>query len=361
MPTEVPPRFPGFLNGDALLQAAMCGPSECIPVYAQLHELSMAEQRIPARLFHTNPELLASAKLATADKYGFDLGYVDYGVHNIEAEALGQALVFFDDHFPDVDRAAPLIRTVDDLKRIKTPDFDRAGRFPMSMELLALNQKYAGLTPPLQFCASFSLAANRRGIEAPIFDLIDNSAFAQRLFDTLVENVIIPLIENQIAHSPQAASVGGSDATSSLPLVIFSIYRQWVLPSIQRLQADYSRPVFVPNWGGERYLKRPEEMLELKLLAAPGFLEGQDPDVKAPDPEIYKRLAEARDVPLVLGVGTAFLEQAASQKVSGRVQHYVEIGSSNGRFALYLCILGGSTPSANIWATIETAHAWDPT
>ena len=57
--------------------------------------------------------------------------------------------------------------------------------------------------------------------------------------------------------------------------------------------------------------------------------------------------------PLVLGVGARFLAQAASEEVCERVQNYIKVGGKNGRFALYLCNLGATTPAENIRAAIE--------
>jgi hypothetical protein len=136
------------------------------------------------------------------------------------------------------------------------------------------------------------------------------------------------------------------------------LLKEWVVPYILRLREICGPAVHVPNWVGERYLKNPEEMLALKLQVSPGLLEGQDPDVEALGPALYKDYAQAHDLPLVLGVGAAFLTASTPEEVSQRVKHYVQVGGENSRFALYLCNLGATTPPENIKAAIEAVRTY---
>jgi hypothetical protein len=133
--------------------------------------------------------------------------------------------------------------------------------------------------------------------------------------------------------------------------------KQWVVPYILRLRELCGSGVYVANWIGESRLKNPEEMLKLKLAVGPGSLQGQDPDVAALGPNMYKRLAEKNGVPLILGVGAAFLATSTPSEIAERVRRYVETGRKGGRFALYLCNIGATTPPENLRAAVETAHA----
>lgn len=342
-----------FQEGAKRLDDAMNGIPDRVPVYAQMHEFAMHELGIPAKTFYTSPEILTPATLEIAERYGIDVGYVDYDGYNIEAEALGQKMVFFENHIPDVDRSSPMITGPDDLDKIRTPDFDTAGRFAKVIEMHEIFVKLTGLPPSLQFCAPFSMAANIRGIENLIMDILMNPDFARKLFDAIVEEVLAPWILYQKKHFPNAAGIAGADATASLPILNLEIIEEWVMPYILRLRDICGPEVHVPNWVGERFLDKPEEMLALKLQVSPGFLEGQDPDVDSIGPAFYKEYAEEHDVPLVLGVGAGFLAQATPEEVSQRVKDYIEVGGKNGRFALYLCNLGATTPPENVRAAIE--------
>jgi uroporphyrinogen-III decarboxylase len=347
----------GFQAGAQRLEDAMQGTSDRVPVFAQLHEFAMYELGIPAETFYTSPEFLALANLEIAERYGIDIGYVDYDVYNIEAEALGQKIIFFEDHIPDVDRSSPLITGPDDLGKIFTPDFDSTGRFPQVIEMQSIYTKLTGLPPSLQFCAPFSLAANIRGIENLVMDMLRRPDFARALFDAIVEKVLAPWILFQKQHFPAATNIAGADAMASLPIVNLNILEKWVVPHIARLREFCGSEIYVPNWVGERYLERPEEMLALKLHVSPNFLEGQDPDVEYLGPEFYRDFAEKHDVPLVLGVGASFLAQADPERVRQRVSDYIAVGGTNGRFALYLCNLGATTPPENIRAAIDAVRS----
>ncbi len=73
---------------------------------------------------------------------------------------------------------------------------------------------------------------------------------------------------------------------------------------------------------------------------------------------MFKNFADKSSIPLVLGVGAAFLAQASPDQVIERVKHYVEVGKVGGKFALYLCNISAATPPENIRAAIETAHTF---
>ena len=144
---------------------------------------------------------------------------ITFDVYNIEAEGLGQKLVWSDASMPDIDRSEMLIRSRDDLSRIRTPDFDSAGSFGRVIRMHALFKKLTGIEPTLSFCAPFSLAANIRGIEALLLDLYDDPEFARLLFDRLTEEVLAPWILYQRKQFPAATRLNGADAIASPPIV----------------------------------------------------------------------------------------------------------------------------------------------
>jgi uroporphyrinogen-III decarboxylase len=349
--------FSHFSDGARRFQAAMRGVPDRVPVCAQLHEFAMKETGVSATDFYRSPELLVRGTLASMEAYGIDVPVLDYDVYNIEAEALGQKIVYGHRHMPDVDRTRPLIRDRDDLSRIKTPDFDNAGRFAQVIEMNRLFRRLiGGAEIAVRFCAPFSLAANIRGLEQLLLDMYADPPFVRSLFDRLVEEVLAPWIERLKLEFPETTGISGDDASGSLPIVSPEIIRQWLIPSIARLRELCGPKVYVPNWVGEHYLRSPEEMLDLKAEVCPDFVEGQDPDVEKLGPLFYKRYAEKRNRPLVIGLGAAFLALSSPDEVVGRVKEYVQIGGRNGRFALYLCNLGATTPPENIKAAVETVR-----
>ncbi len=346
-----------FQKGTERLRVAMSGQSDRIPVFGQMHEFAAEQLGIPRREFFLNPEVLVPALLQIQAEYDIDAASITFDVYNIEAEGLGQKIVWSDAFMPDVDRTDMLIQNRGDLSRIRTPDFDSGEAFGRVIEMHSLFRKLTGIEPTLTFCAPFSLAANLRGVEALLLDFYDDPDFARLLFDRLAEDVLAPWILYQRKKFPKATRINGADATASPPIVNLSILKQWVVPYILRLRELCGPEVYVANWAGERHLTKPEEMLDLKLAVGGGSVLGQDPDVEKLGPALYKHYAVRHDLPLVLGVGAGFLANSNPGAVAERVRHYVEIGGPGGRFALYLCNVGASTPPENVRAAIETAHA----
>ncbi|MGD2186596.1 MAG: uroporphyrinogen decarboxylase family protein [Desulfobacterales bacterium] len=350
--------YSSFQKGLGRLQTAMSGIPDRVPIFVQMHEFAMKELGLNAKEFFTQPDLLVGGYLSVLQRFGIDVPSVDYDVYNIEAEAIGQTVIFSEHDMPDVDRSDPLIKNRKDLKKIKMPDFESAGRLALIVEINNLFCEWVGEAPALNFCAPFSLAANIRGIEQLIMDILIKPDFALELFDRITEELLAPWILYLKEKFPGAKNICGNDASSSLPIVNTGILRDWVMPYVQRLRQICGPEIYVPNWVGESQLKDPEEMLALKLQACPNFLEGQDPDVAKLGPAVYKNYAEKKGVPLILGIGAGFLALSAPQEISARVKDYIDVGGRNGRFCLYLCNIGATTPAENIKAAIAAVNRY---
>ncbi len=336
----------------------MNGIPDRVPIYAQMHEFAMKELGHAGPEFYTTPEILVKGSLEVMEKYGIDVPLIDYDVYNIEAEALGQNLVFPDQSTPDVDRSSPLIQDRKDLRKIKTPDFYSDGRFPQVVEMASTFRRLTDCEPWLEFCAPFSLAANIRGIDKLLLDTYADPDFSRELLHRLTEEVLIPWIQCLEEAFPDSRGISGADAFASLPIVNLEILEEWIVPYILRIREVCGDKVSVPNWAGEKHLKDPLVMLDIKRKVCPDFVEAQDPDIETLGPELYKDYAEKCNVPLVLGIGSHFLNQSTPEEIVDRVKYYLDVGSKNGRFALYLCNISASTPPENIRAATETVKIY---
>jgi len=49
---------------------------------------------------------------------------------------------------------------------------------------------------------------------------------------------------------------------------------------------------------------------------------------------------------------------SAPEEVTNRVKHYIEVGGKNGRFALYLCNLGATTPRENVKTAVDAVATY---
>jgi uroporphyrinogen-III decarboxylase len=338
------------------MTAAMSGMASRIPVVAQMHEFVAGYLGIPRHEFFRRPEIMVPAMLDVEQHFGLDVASISYDVYNIEAEALGQPLAWTEQGMPDIDRSAPLIRDRHDLSRIRTPNFDTTPCCQRVLRMHDLFRRLTGIGPSLSVCAPFTLATNLRGIEQFLLDICTEPDFARALLDRVTEEVLVPWIHYQQRAFPDARGVSAVDATASPPIVNLEILRDWAAPPILHLREVCGPAVATANWVGEHCLSDPAAMLKLKLAVGPGVLWGQDPDVEALGPAFYKAYADRHNVPLILGVGAEFLAQARPTAVAERVRGYVDAGARGGRFALYLCNLGASTPSENLRAAVDAAH-----
>jgi len=351
-----PPPFAAFQAGARRLAEALNGRVPRIPVFAQMHEFVAAELGIPRPVFFRHPEVMVPAMLEVQARYGLDVASITYDVYNIEAAALGQAIRWTDTGMPDIDRSLPLIRDRDEVSKIATPDFDASPCCTRVIEMHTIFRQLTGLEPSLAFCAPFTLATNLRGIEQFLVDIHEAPAFARGLLDRLTDDVLAPYIAWQQRQFPAVTRASGVDATASPPIVSPTILGDWAARPILRLRELCRCEVAVVNWIGERSLRQPEEMLDLKRLVGTGVLWGQDPDVEMLGPERYKAYAERHNLGLILGIGAAFLAGGRPEEIAARVRDYVRVGTRGGRFALYLCNLGASTPGANLRAAVAAAR-----
>ncbi|UCF94455.1 MAG: hypothetical protein JSW39_09930, partial [Desulfobacterales bacterium] len=186
--------YSNFQEGIRRLERALKGIPDRVPVMAQLHEFALKELHVNARDFYTTPDFLPAGTLAIMEKYGIDVPFLDYDVYNIEAEAIGQRIIYGDHNMPDVDRSHPLIHDRNDLKKIKTPNFASDGRFAVVVEINRRFNELIGAEQSLSFCAPFSLAANIRGIDQLIMDILLDPDFDRELFERITEELLAPWI-----------------------------------------------------------------------------------------------------------------------------------------------------------------------
>jgi uroporphyrinogen-III decarboxylase len=337
------------------------GTPDRLPVAAQMHEFSMKQKGLNAREFYTNAKVFVPAVLENMEKYGIDIPFLDFDIYNIEAEGIGQKIIYSDENMPDVDPHNRLLRDKNNLQKIKTPNFETDGRFANTVEMYRLFHEMTGIQPVIRFTAPFSLTTHLRGVDTLILDLYEDPEWVKELSTVLTEEVLAPYLLHIKKNFPDAYrgyGIGGADAMASPPILSPELMEEWVIPYFLRLIELVGPEVYLPNWVGDRYFKNPEEMFDLKLKVWPAALEVQDPDVETIGPEICKEYATRHNVPLVIGLGAAFLAVANPEEVYERVKYYTEVGGKDGGFYLYLCNLAATTPIENVEAAMDAIHKY---
>ena len=153
----------GRLGGFERLIAGIYGTPDRVPVLCQPYTYAMGMHGLAAHQFFTQPQTLIHASSNMANYFRFDFWSPVFDIYNIEAEALGQKLIWRDGSEPDVDTSAPLIKEESDLDLLRPPAPGKAGRMPYVLESYKRYIELMGL-PPMGYCCSpFTLAVLIRG------------------------------------------------------------------------------------------------------------------------------------------------------------------------------------------------------
>ena len=357
-----------FAEGSARLAAAMSGgPAAArdgtrnggVPFIAQMHEFAMVVSGTRGDRFYTDAETFVRGICTTTRDFGFDTPSFVWDAYNIEAEALGARLVLFEDMAPALDNVDPLIASEADLARLKGPDPARDGRMPMVMEILHLVKEYTGQRPALGFCAPFTMAAHLMTFENLIVQITKNPAFVHRVLDFIVDEVLVPYCDHAHALFPDLPGYDGSDATASLPFVTQEMQDEFALRPIRRLQSRVALPCQVDNWWGDSYAKDKAQFWDKKLLATPGYLKIQDPDLWKVGLEEPLAFARARDKAVVLGIDNNLFQNGPTEEIARRIHEYMAaIEAHDGRGAAYFCSLSAVTPREHVEAAVAAAKSF---
>jgi hypothetical protein len=166
-----------------------------VAIGAQCNDHSAFLAGVPAKQFFTDASTFARVQLLITEYYQLDVLSNFWDVYNIEAEALGQKIIYPPSGIPDVDRTRPLISTPADLDRLSPPDPYRSGRMPWIRQFSRIFLEETGSVERVYFTATFSAAVNIRGYENLVLDIYDRPRFVHRLLAFLCDEVISPFLE----------------------------------------------------------------------------------------------------------------------------------------------------------------------
>ena len=291
---------------------AASSPRKHVIIAAQCNDHSARLAGIPYPGFYKDPEVFARTQLLVTEYYGFDAPNNTWDVYNIEAEAMGQKIVYHETGIPDVDRTDPLIKEHADLDKIRVPDPYRSGRMPWVHQVNRLYLKMTGKAAQAFFCAPFSLAVNIRGYENLMDDMDEAPAFAHRLFAFLCDEILAPYIEAMRAEiGNPSALADGADAWASPPMLTLDMMDEYVVAYTERLRQKLGPKVVTRgNWGDARS-RDIDRFLNQKLQCSPGFLSVLDPDLHKIGAEKARDFARKQGAFLVAGVDATLLKEGA--------------------------------------------------
>jgi len=345
-----------FSSGVVRFERAMTQGGGEVPVIAQMHEFAMRESGIPGHEFYTDAKKFVRGICETTERFDFDTPSFLWDVYNIEAEALGCRLVTFPDMAPAIDNSTPLLKTAQDLARLKAPDPYAAGRMPLVLEIMQQVKEQSGQTPLPCYCAPFTLASHVLSFENLIVQIHENPKFVHQLLTFLVDEVIAPFMNVAFSEFPEATYADGSDAVASLPFITETMLDEFSLHYIERLQSQTSKPVVCDNWWGDAFATDLHDFWARKLRATPDYLKVQDPDLFKLGLQPVLDYSKDKQLPIILGVDNNILQQGPTEELTRRIHEYMEAIEENGSGALYLCSLSAVTPAENVRTAITASQ-----
>ena len=137
---------------------------------------------VPVSKCIQNAELFGKAHVAAYRRYGNDLITFLSSTSSL-AEAMGQKMNFIEDDAPQL--ADPLVKQLEDIERVKIPDFSSDGRLPVYLGAT----EHAVAEVGHEVCVStvlagpFTTAAALRGADVFVRDLYNNKEWVHKLIE----------------------------------------------------------------------------------------------------------------------------------------------------------------------------------
>jgi len=330
-----------------------------IVIGAQINDHSAFLSGVSPERFFTDADTFTQAQLLVTEYYKLDTLSNFWDVYNVEAEALGQKVVFYPVGLPDVDRTQPLMSQPSDLDRLHPPNPYKSGRMPW---IQMLNKNFLEMTGKLErvyFTAPFSLAVNIRGYQNLMEDMFLRPAFTHRLFKFLCDDVLVPHIEamREAVDMPDLL-MDGRDAWASPPMITLDMMDEYVVTYTERLRDKVGDNLLTRgNWGDAKS-RDPERFFLQKTKCSPGSLSVLDPDLYEVGPERVKAYANEHNLFVTAGVDAALLQKGPVEAIVERIKFYIDKIARDGRCMIHLNHIPAETPSEHVHAAVAACHTY---
>jgi uroporphyrinogen decarboxylase len=356
----------GSLDGFERLIAAIYGRPDRVPVIVQPYTYAMWLNGLDAGVFR-EPEPFINASWNMASYFGVDFWSPVFDFYNIEAEALGQKLIWRESSEPDVDSARPLIAQRSDLGSLKPPVPGKGARMPYVLDAYRRYMDLMQLPPMCYCCSPFTLAVLVRGYVNLIRDMRQDPGFVHRMMEFLSMEVVAPWIEAMVEVTDPSIVVM-SDAWASAPNITVEMMREYCLPYVRKvIEATNSSMRTVVDSGswGEKDVRDPRDILDVKMemmagnsLAAlrPFFLLVWNEDYEAIGIETARHYADEKKVCLMLNIRPDLLESGPEEAIVRTVKGLIHEGADDGRLVLLINLVPVGTAVENVHTAVAAVR-----
>lgn len=345
-------KFAGFANW----------PSQ-VPALAQFNEIVPELCKLPYdRLYRDDAKSMAECALLVWEYLDVDNAFAIIDSYNIEIEAMGGSVKFYEDHIPDIDRNDYFVKDESDLNKIEFKGLD-SGRYPYLVEYYKMLTKYAGVDLFPELCAPWSMACNLYGMENLIIDTITDKEFVHDLMERIVDKVIIPTLYELRQEFPDAAQLIFADAWCAPPMVTVPIMKEFVAPYIMKIRDYCTEELGLGfGWGTGWVTGLSNEDRDYVLDLVTGSMSNIyafAPDVDLQTPQFFRDYATKRGFPVVLGLSPAFIQSATTEEVRDTVKEYALVGKDGPTPLIIMCgCIGPFTPIENVRTFVEAVKTY---
>ncbi len=330
-----------------------------VAVGAQINDHAAFLAGVSFERFFTDPEIFTQIQILVTEYYNLDSLSNFWDVYNVEAEALGQKVIYYPDELPDIDRTQPLIAQPSDLDKLHPPDPHKSGRLPWIQKVNKIFLEMTGKLDRVYFTAPFSLAANIRGYQNLMEDMFLRPAFAHRLFKFLCDEVLLPHIEamREEVGMPDLL-MDGRDAWASPPLITLDMMDEYVIPYTERLRNRAGGNLITRgNWGDAKS-RDIERFFSQKIKCSPGSLSVLDPDLYDVGAERVSSYAKEHNLFVAAGVDATLLQTGPVDAIVNRIKLYIEKIAKDIPCMIHLNQIPGDTPSEHVHAAVAACHIY---
>jgi len=348
------------------------GGMETLTIGAQCHDHVMYLTKSPAKKFYSDFSFNFEMGEIVGRYYNMDFPAGGFDIYDLEVEALGGKLIYGENSMPTIDFRYPLIKTPEDLKKLKMKkvDFYKDGRYPTLLKGGGIAQ--AGMTM-VSFCSPFSLAVGLMGFPALIKAMRKQPNFAHEVFKFIVDDVLTPSIKAQ--NDATGALMGiGADAWACVPNLSPDEMKEWVVPYNQRVEMNAKKfGVMAMNVSGD-YCEERIEKFDPKILHAsfdvevasmggtPAIFLGmgrwQDYPLEAVRDYTEKFRKEGKTVSVTAGINARLLRDGPVDKIVDTIKRYIDTFARDHDLTIFLMNVPYDTPSDHIHAAVAATHTY---
>jgi len=220
---------------DRIAAAVRFEKTDRMPVFSHMYGITARINHIPLKDYLNSGELLAICQLETWRRFGYD-GVTAFADNSLEAEALGSKLAYNNDVYPHIDQYC--LNDIHDWKTLSIPDPEKDGRMPVIVEACRRLRDQAGDETAVVGTVQgpMTLAGQLLGIEKLIYCIVDHPDEFRNLLN-FTTRVMVNFGKSLLRAGAHVVHV--FDPSSSCSVINRAVFKEYVLPNLQRAFTEY--------------------------------------------------------------------------------------------------------------------------